>query len=808
MLADLRFAWRGLVKSPGFSIAAIVALALGVGANTAIFSVVNQTLLNPAGVVHPERVVALRVRYGKLGLKNINVSVPDYADARESKQIFASTAILDVTNLNYSGAGAPQQLRGAAASYRWFEVFGARPYLGRTFTAAEDQPDANRIAVLSYGAWQRLFGGDAGVVGRNMELNQQSYRVIGVMGPEFRWPLKVDVWTPIGLPAEKFTEDNRFNESFTAVGLLKPGVSLEQTKAWMQVLTGRERSNGRQQGAYAKAADWSMFVEPFTDLVAGNTKTPLLVLMGAVGFVLLIACANIAGLMLARGSRQAREIAVRAALGASRWRLIRQTLFESALLGAGGAAVGLGVAYEGMRGLILLAPSGNSIPLSAHLDSTMLAFTALAGIAAALLFGAAPAWQISRLGGYDSLKDGGRSSTAGRTRQRTRSALVIGEVALALTLLAGTGLFLRGLVNLQDVNPGFQPTGVMTALVNFAPGRFKTAAEQAPFVRGVLERLSAAPGVTQAAACIPMPFSGDTWGASFSIEGKPVSPGDPGPHGDVAIVSPQYFAALEIPLRSGRVFTDADTADTEPVAVIDETLAQRYWPGENPVGAHLRNGGNSTPWARVIGVVGHVAHSDLGESGEEGKYYFPMGQQQVPYIRLVARTASAPALLSASIHDAVESVDPAQPVANLTSMPDLVEASLAPRRFVVTLLGVFAAAALAMAALGLYGVISYSVAQRTQEIGIRMALGAQQREVLAMVLGQGARMAGAGFVIGLGASIALSRALRSQLFHVNPFDPFTFAAAAAVLAAAVLLACYFPARRATRVDPMQALRNE
>ena len=809
MTPTLRITCRTLAKSPAFSLTAIAALALGIGANTAIFSVVNQVLLNPAGISNPERVASLRVKYEKLALLNIGVSVPDFSDVQKSAQLFESGAVLGQGDYNYTGSGMAERLQGASVSLQWFDVFGAKPRLGRLFQPEEDQPNANQVAVLSFAAWKRLFGQDASVLGRTIELNRMPYRVIGVMGPEFRWPAATDLWVPLGLAADDYSPGNRFNENYDAFVRVKPGVTFQQASAYMQILNNRVRNDGTGNGDYAKDSAWGMFLVPFTDYIAGDTKTPMLVLLASVGFVLLIACSNIAGLMLARASGRSREIAVRAALGASRWNLIRQTLAESLILSFAGAIIGLALSFAGVRGLLALAPQNATVALDVRMDPTVLLFTAFAAIAAGILFGIAPAWQISRLDRFDALREGGRSGSAGLRRQKLRSGLVIGEVALALVLLVGAGLFLRSLASLQDVNPGFQPQGLITGSVTLPQTQYGDAAKQIAFYRAVLDRLSTLPGVSNVAAAVPVPFTGQSGSASFAIEGRPSPPGDPGPHGDIGFVSPGYFAALKIPLKSGRAFTDDDRSNTASVALIDETLAREYWPNQDPIGQHIRNG-SKTPWATIVGVFGHTKNSDLAGDVVKGRYYYPLLQQSFafPFTSFIARTDSDPARLTAALRESVRAIDPSLAVSRIRLVSDLVSVSLAPRRFVVTLLGIFAGLALLMAVIGLYGVISYSVTQRTQEIGIRMALGAQASGVLSLVIGQGMQLAGIGAAIGLIASLAFSRLLRNQLFQVSPFDPFTFTATALVLIAAALLATYIPARRATRVDPMEALRHE
>ncbi len=805
MSSEVRFAVRMLLKSPTFAITAVAALALGIGANTAVFSVINAALLNPAGISDPDRIVAVRVKYDKLNLKSIPMSAPDFVDVRDSTQLFSNAAVLDEGDFHYTGSGVPERLQGASVSVQWFDVFGARPHLGRVFRPEEDQPNTNQAVVLAYPTWKRIFGGDRGAVGRTLELNQKPYLIIGVMGPEFRWPSQVDLWVPLGLSPQNLDERNRFNEGLFTVARMKPGVSLAQANALLQVLSDRVRNNGTRGGAYAKDSQWGMFAVPMTDFIAGDSKTPMLVLLGAVGLVLLIACSNIAGLMLARSSGRARDIAIRAALGAGRWDLVRQILWESLLLAVTGAILGLFVAHAGIRLMTLLAPENVAASFAVSIDRHVLLFTAGLTVLAGVLFGIAPAWQISGVDSYELLKEGGRSATAGRARQRLRAGLVVGEVALALVLLVGAGLLLRSLARLQQADPGFEPRGVLTASLSLPRSRYQTPEQRLAFFQTTLERLSQTPGVTVAAAGVPLPFSGMSGSASFTIEGREVGPGDPGPHGDVRYVSPGYFAALRIPLRSGRVFTEQDRMGSEPVIMIDENLARQYWPNEDPLGKRM---GRGRALATIAGVVGHVKHSDLAGDTGKGVYYYPVLQQPTPFTTLMVKTASNPASLAGGIRDAVRTVDPALPVQRLKTMQGLVSNSLAPRRFVVVVLGFFAVTALLLAAIGLYGLISYSVTQRTQEIGVRIALGAQAGQVLRMVVGQGARLALAGVAIGFVAAFSLSRLLASQLYHVSPFDPMTSVVTAAVLVGAALAASYLPARRATRVDPVEALRHE
>jgi putative ABC transport system permease protein len=495
-------------------------------------------------------------------------------------------------------------------------------------------------------------------------------------------------------------------------------------------------------------------------------------------------------------------------MGARGWQLLRQTLAESLLLAFTGALAGLAFAYGSIELLLQLTPESVAAGLEARIDVYVLLFTATAAVLSGLLFGVAPAWQVGRLNPYEVLKSAGRSATGGRARQHLRSGLVVGEAALALVLLVGAGLFLQSFSRLQQENPGFETRGVVTAMLSLPPTQYAEQERRISFNRALLERLRVLPGVTSAGLGLPLPFSGNSSSASFRVEGREGGPGDPGPHGNVRWVSPGYFEAMGIPLRGGRTFSDADRADTEPVVVIDENLARQYWPDQDPIGKHMKRGGDSTPWSTVVGVVGHIKHSDLATEEEKGTYYYSVFQTPPPYTGIVLRTQLDPASLAGAIRQAVLAVDPNQPVDQLRTMERMIGDSLAAQRLAARLLGFFATAALFLAALGLYGVISYSVAQRTQEIGVRMALGAQRGSVLSLVVAQGLKLAGIGVGLGLVLAVASSLALESQLFGVTALDPLTFGAMAAVLLGAAFLASYLPARRATKVNPLQALRYE
>jgi len=808
---DLQHAFRTLRKSPGFTCAAVLSLALGIGGNAAILGVVNGLFLHPAGIARPEEVVAPRVTYKKLNLIQIEMSSTDFADVRNSTSIFSKSAIEETRGYNYTGGDSPERLVGADVSWQWFDVFGATPALGRNFRSEEDQPGANQVTVLSYETWQRLFGGDRGVIGRTLELNQKPYRIVGVMPANFHWPAQAALWTPLGLAADAFTPASRFNERYTAVARLRSGISYQAAAAFMKVLTQRAKAGDPQTSGFAGRSEWSMVIEPFTEMTNGNVETPMIILLGAVAFVLLIACSNIAGLMLVRATGRARELAIRMSLGATRAGLIKQAFAESLTLSFIGSALGLLAASALLKIMVSFAPTQLASGVLIEIDAHVLLFAVGAGLMTAFLFGLAPAWHMSRLGqNYERLKEGGRSNTEGQQRQTLRTALVVAQVALALVLLFGAGLFIKSLGRLRNVDTGFRPDGIVSASVALPDAQYHEEDKQSAFYRAALESLSNSPGVRSAAVVAPLPFSGDDSSASFNIEGRTPAPGDPGPHGGIRSVGGRYFETMGIRLMAGRYFTEADRKDSLPVAIIDENLARQYWPKEDPIGKRMRNG-QSDPWVAIVGVVGHVKHSQLAADSGKGVYYYPIFQTAgsgSPTVFFVARSTGHSAALGDTIRRAVQSVDPRQAVFDLKTMDERIALALGPQKFAVSLLSAFAGAALLLAALGLYGVINYNMAQRTREIGLRAALGARRTQILRMVIGQGMRLVAIGAVLGFVAASALAQLISSQLFQVSSLDPSTFVLSAVVLGATALLAAYIPAWRATRVDPMTALRDE
>ena len=809
IVQDLRYTVRQLIKSPGFSSIAILTLALGIGANVAVFCVLNATLLNPSGVPHPGQIVAVRAKYNVGDLKNIPISPPDFADAVLAKDIFTSAAVMQRANFNYATSNTtPERLTGAAVSWQWFDVFWTRPYLGRVFRPEEDQPGANHEAVLSYLTWKQRFGGDPGIVGRTLLLNQESYQVIGVAAPDFNWPNQAELWVPLALPpAVYFDNQSRHNEFLFSVARLRPGVTSEQANSFLALKSSQViASEGKN--SFGLVSGWGMFCMPLVDFVAGDLRKPLFFLLAAVISVLLIACANIAGLQLARASGKQREVSIQIALGVTRSRLIRGAFLESFVLAAAGVSLGLLIAWAAIPLLLLLAPATLAQNILIHIGWPLLLFLAGAGAACVLLCGVAPAWQMTHSRWFQALQEGGRSETSSRGRQRVRSALVVTEIAVAVLLLVGAGLLIRSLFQVEQLDTGFNPHRLMSAALSLPPTVYKDDEHRSAFFAGVEDQLKNSPGIVSAAFADSLPFSNAGGSSSFGIKGRTVAPNDPGPHGNNHAISSGYFTTLGIPLLRGRFFTPQDRLKTELVAIVDETLARDYWPNEDPLGQHIRFGSNS-PWMTVVGLVKHAKTSSLEADNKEGFFYVPIAQSPQNAAALVVRTnSSRPQSAIATMQTAVRAIDPNQPLYDLKTMDERIDASLTGRRFLVVLLSVFAGLALLLSAVGLYGVISYSVRMRTRELGIRMALGARQPDIARLVLVGAGSIALIGVAIGMVSALGLTRLMSNLLYGVGPNDPLTFLAVPAILISVALLASYLPARRASRVDPMVALRYE
>jgi predicted permease len=811
LLHDLRYALRQLRKVPGFTVVSVLTLALGIGANIAVFSVTNAVLLNPTGIPHPDGLVALRVRYSAMpDLSDIGISPPDFGDAAAGNNIFSSAAAMQATSLNFSrNNGNPELLHGATVSANYFDVFQSRPHLGRVFTPEEDVDGAAHVAVLSHQTWQEDFGGDPNIVGRTITLNRQPYRVIGVMGPDFNWPNQVQVWVPLALPAGRTADAKyRYSEYLFGVARLRPGVTLNQANAYL-ARKAQDNINSEGSKSFGRASGWGMFALPLNEKTGGGLRKPLMLLLIAVGMVLLIACANIAGLQIARASARQRELAVRIALGASRSKLIRQALLESIVLTAGGVALGYAVADLSAPLLVRGLPSILGSQIQASFGGPVLIFVTVVAALCSLLCGVVPAWHRTRPGWFVALQESGRSGTTGASSQRARSALVVAQVALSLLLLAGAGLLLSSLRALQRVATGFQPQGLLSARFSLPDTTYTDDDKLAAFYQALEDRLRAIPGVQGTALADAVPFDNNSGSASFFVKGWVAGPNDPGPHGNVHITSSGYFKSLQIPVLIGRDFSSADHRGGERVAIIDTVLAHRYWPGKNPIGQQIGFDDRvKGPWYTIVGVVAHSRTSSLEADTNEGFYYVLITQAPVPSASIVVRSSRASTDLAGDLAAAVRSIDPSVAIYDVKTVEQLIEESLIGRRFVVLLLTAFAGLALLLAALGLYGVISYSVRLRTRELGVRMALGAQRSRVLQLVLMQGARLAAIGIVCGVLAALALGRIFSSLLFQVGMLSAIPWLTAIVLLIAVVLLATFLPARRAASIEPMQALRSE
>jgi putative ABC transport system permease protein len=800
---DLRYGFRMLAKSPGFTFVAVLALALGIGANSAIFSVVNTVLLQPLPFEQPEQLVRVYTTVPRRNLTAGPVSYLTFADFRAQNAQFEYVTAFSDTSATLAGRDEPEQIDGIVASGDFFKVLGAQAALGRTFTTEEERPDA-QIVVISDGLWKRRFGGDAQIVGQSVTLNGEAVTIIGIMPEGFTFPIdreRVDFWSPI----DPTSEENRQRGSsyLNVVARLRDGATLQQAQAEADAVAARLAT----EHADTNAGRSFTLISMHEDLV-GDLRPALLVLLGAVAFVLLIACANVANLMLARASSRHKEIAIRTAMGASRWRIVRQLVTESLLLSLAGGALGLLIALWGVDLLVASIPSDMPRVSEIGLDRRVLAFTAAISMLTGFLFGLVPALQVSKPDLNEGLKEGGRGSTEGARRNRVRGALVVLEVALSLVLLVGAGLLMRSFVELREVKAGFDPSGVLTASVSLPDSKYGEEAAQAEFFRRVLENLRARPGVHAASAVLPLPLSGSAMMNGLSIEGRP--PAAPGERltTHTRITSPEYFRAMNIPVVKGRALDERDSKDAPKVVVVNETFARKYFPGEEAIGKRVEITVAEDMSGEIVGIVGDVKHRSLDAAPDPEAY---VSYRQVPsgYMVLVLKgDGQSAAALTSTLREAVRQVDSGQALAEIRTMEQLVSNSVARRRFNMLLLGVFAGVALALAAIGIFGVMNYTVTQRTHELGIRIALGAQTKDVLRLVVGQGMTLIVIGVAVGLAASFALTRLMQSLLYGVSATDPLTFAGVALVLASVALLACYIPARRATRVDPMVALRYE
>lgn len=813
LVQDLRYALRMLVRNRGFTAVAVLTLALGIGPNTAIFSLVNAALLRPLPYKDPDQLVMVWEQLKKLGINRFAAPLANYMDYRAENQVFQDIAAFEYAHFDATTGDQPERIFGMRITANLFPLLGIEAALGRTFVSEESAPGRDAVVVLSNARWQRRFGADRGVVGKRLLLDGRLFTVIGVMPRSFRFSVGgsdlPDVWVPMVI----HPDPNRSQGRLQLIGRLKPGVSVDQASASMKTVAARlEGEYHLYRGPHGEDPGYDVAVVPLRQNLTGDARESLLVMLGAVGFVLLTACANVASLLLARATSRQREIAVRAALGANRPRLIRQVLTESLLLSLIAGGLGLVLAIWGIRILVAGSPYPVLGLLNTDLDGSVLVFTLGVSILTALIFGLAPAVQRTKINLSEAMKESARSSGASRSHRRFQQGLVVVEVALSLVLVIGAALLIRSFLSLQRVNLGFIAEKVMTAQLSLPPFEYRENYQVAAFFQQLLDRVASLPSVKFSGIVSSLPLSGGAGRDPFSIEGRPwrLSGANRIPQvADYQAAGPGYFRAMQIPLLQGRDFTPGDTQGTAPVAIINETLVRGFWPGENPIGKHLMIGAPrpGAPWLTVVGVV-----ADVRSAGPEltpiPQIYASHLQNPLRSMTLVVRSVSDPKVVISAVRSEVLALDRNLPVYGVSTMEQVLSDSLSPRRYTLVLLGTFAVLSLVLAAVGLYGAISYWVAQRTHEIGVRMALGARRGDVLRLVLRQAMILTAIGVGGGLVGALAVTRVLSSLLFGVKPTDPATFVAVPILLTGVALLASYIPARRATKVDPIVALRYE
>jgi predicted permease len=807
LIQDLRFAFRQMGKRPGFTAVVVMTMALGVGANAAIFSVLDAVLLRPLPYSHPEQLIKIWTRFAGIGMPNDQnwVSAPELRDFQQLNSSFVDLAAIASTSVNLGVKGSPQRVVGAAVSPSLFGMLGAQPLIGRTFLPEEAQSGRDHEVVLSYGIWRRVFGGDPHVVGRTIDIDGVATSVVGVMPAGFSYPDETEMWGPLSFSPDDLSENSRGGHGLEVLGRIKPGLTVAQVQSDMDRV-GKTMIEQHRSYPYEKFG-FGIILHPLLEETVGDVKTFLVVLMAAVGLVLLIACANIANLLLARSAERQQEMETRMALGASGWRLGQQMLTESVVLAFAGGLVGLLVTPFALRGLVAIA--AKSLPRAVHtgIDAKVLGLTMVVSLATGILFGLAPALQSARKKRFDGLKSG-RSTESSRPK-RLRAALVICETALSLLLVVGAGLLLRSFSRILQVDPGFRPEGVLTLRVSLPDATYSKPEQARGFYRELIDRVQRLPGVQAVGAVSALPLSGQGGSGTTTIDTQSVPREDTTPEADQRVATPGYFKAMGISLVRGRFFAESDTDGTPLVAIVDESLAQTFWPNQDPIGKRLHRGGlgSKAPWVTVVGVVRHVRNRTL-EARSRVEVYWPENQISSGSLSLAVQASGNPMNLVPTIQREVGAMDPDLPVYRVRTMTEVMGESLERRRLALILLAGFAGLALLLAAVGIYGVTSYSVAQRHMEIGLRMALGANRGQVMRMMIRRGMATIAVGLCVGLILALSLTRLMGGMLFAVRAYDPLAIGGAAMVLTAAAFLAILIPAQRATKVDPMVALRYE
>jgi len=807
LIQDLLFALRQMGKRPGFTAVVVLTMALGIGANAAIFSVLDAILLRPLPYHQPEQLIKVWTRFTGIGQPNDQnwVSAPEFRDLQELNRSFSDLAAMGIGSVNLGVKGSPQRVVGASVSPSLFNMLGAQPLIGRAFLAEEAQPGRDHEVVLSYGLWQRVFGGNPKVVGSTIDIDGVPTSVVGVMPAGFAYPDETEIWGPLAFSSDALSENSRGGHAYEVLGRIKPGLSLAQVQSDMD-RAGRTIIEQHKSYPYEKYG-FGIILHPLLEETVGDVKTSLMVLMAAVWLVLLIACANIANLLLARSTERQQEMETRMALGASGWRLARQLLTESVALALVGGFVGLAITPWVLKGLVAIA--AESLPRAVHtsIDVRVLALSAVVSLATGILFGLAPALQAARKENFDGLKNG--RSTEGRRPKRLRATLVICETAFSLLLVAAAGLLLRSFAQILQVDPGFRPDGVLTLRVALPDAVYSKPEQVRGFYNELIERVQRLPGVQFAGAVSGLPLSGQGGSGTTTIDSQSVPMEDTTPEADQRVVSSGYFKAMGISLVRGRFFEARDSDTAPPVTIVDESLAQTYWPNQDPIGKRLHAGGRQpqAPWVTVIGVVRHVRNRTL-EARSRVEVYWPENQRPSGGMTLAVLASGNPMNLAPTIQREVGAIDPDLPVYRVRTMTEVMGDSLQRRRLALILLAVFAGLALLLAGVGIYGVTSYGVAQGQQEIGLRMALGADRGQVMGMMIRRSMRTIAVGLALGVILALSLTRLMSGLLFAVGASDPLALGGAALLLTAAAFFAIIIPARRAAKLDPMVALRNE
>jgi putative ABC transport system permease protein len=806
LLTDLRYGLRALAKRPAFTAIALLTLALGIGVNTAIFSVVDSVLLRPMPFKNPESLVAVWEHSPQLGIARNEMAPANFFDLRNQNQVFEGLGAFGDMSMNLTGEGEPERLEGQVVTANVFTLLGVQPVLGRTFLPQEDQIGNEYVVVLSHALWQRRFNRDPNVINRKVTLNGASFTVVGVMPPHFFFPIREsELWIPWAMQPDEAS--GRGDHYLHAIARLKPGVTAQHANAEVEAV------GARLAAEYPRTNEGLGFVvNPFQRDYIGDLRRPMLLLFAAVGLVLLIACANVANLLLAQATARRREIAIRMALGARRWTIARQLLLECLLLAIGGGLLGVFGAVWGVEALTKFLPESLSKLQAVSIDARVLVFTVAVVVLTAIVFGVVPALHAVRANPGEALSETARDAAGGSSGRYMRRILVVSEVALAVVLLVSAGLLIRSFQQLNQVDVGFNPDNVLTMRMVLPMPKYAKPEARRAFYDELLRRVEGLPGVESAGVITFMPLSFSGMKFSFSVEGR-TNPSDTNlPFAFFRVISPDYFRALNIPLLRGRFFDSRDSQDSPPVMVVNRRLAEQFWPGEDPTGKRLKIGpaDSPNPWAVIVGVVGDVRQQ--GFYGDQlPEFYVPYAQERRSWMSpkdLLVRTTGDPGALAGAVREAVWAVDKDQPVSNVRTMDQVFAAAISRERFQMLMLTLFATLALVLACIGLYGVISYMVAQRTHEIGVRMALGAQAGDVLTLVIRQGMLLAGVGLIIGIAIGIAVTRVLSDMLYGVGARDPLTFVGVPVLLLLVAFLACYIPARRATRIDPLTALRNE